>query len=181
MESRLIEYDDDGTVLEGYFVTPDAAHRPLVLVAHDWTGRRQYAQDKANEMAERGYAAFALDMYGKGVFGRDGDVEYNTSLMSPLAGDRAKLRKRIRAALEAGRAQPEVDASKVAAIGYCFGGMCVLELARDGADVKASSVFMVFLVRVMWTTRQSPRRCFAYMVTTIQWFHPSKWWRLSKK
>ena len=136
MESRLIEYDDDGTVLEGYFVTPDAAPRPLVLVAHDWTGRRQYAQDKANEMAERGYAAFALDMYGKGVFGRDGDVEYNTSLMSPLAGDRAKLRKRIRAALEAGRAQPEVDASKVAAIGYCFGGMCVLELARDGADVK---------------------------------------------
>ena len=64
-------------------------------------------------MAERGYAAFALDMYGKGVFGRDGDVEYNTSLMSPLAGDRAKLRKRIRAALEAGRAQPEVDASRV--------------------------------------------------------------------
>ena len=70
-------------------------------------GRRQYAQDKANEMAERGYAAFALDMYGKGVFGRDGDAEYNTSLMSPLAGDRAKLRKRVRAA-EAGRAQPKL-------------------------------------------------------------------------
>ena len=65
MESRLIEYDDDGTILEGYFVASDAAPRPLVLVAHDWTGRRRYAKDKANEMAERGYAAFALDMYGK--------------------------------------------------------------------------------------------------------------------
>jgi dienelactone hydrolase len=135
MEHRYVEYEDNGTLLEGYFVTPGGSDLPLILVAHDWTGRRQYAIDKANEMADRGYAAFALDMYGKGVFGRDGDVEYNSSLMGPFAMDRLKLRQRVHAALTAGRAQPEVNGQQVAAIGYCFGGMCVLELARSGADV----------------------------------------------
>ena len=77
----------------------------------------------------------AVDMYGKGVFGSDGDVELNSSLMDPFASDRAMLRDRITAALEAGRNLSQVDASKVAAMGYCFGGMCVLELARSGADV----------------------------------------------
>ena len=77
----------------------------------------------------------AVDMYGKGVFGSDGDVELNSSLMDPFASNRAMLRDRITAALEAGRNLSQVDASKVAAMGYCFGGMCVLELARSGADV----------------------------------------------
>jgi dienelactone hydrolase len=82
-----------------------------------------------------GYVGFALDMYGKGVFGSDGDTELNTSLMNPLATNRSVLRERVRAALVAGRNVPQVDPTKVAAMGYCFGGMCVLELARSGADI----------------------------------------------
>ena len=96
MESEFIDYEDQGVTLEGYFVTPDKEKRlPLVLVAHDWTGRRQYAVNKANEMAALGYASFAIDMYGKGVFGKDGDADFNSQLMAPFAGDRALLRGRI--------------------------------------------------------------------------------------
>jgi dienelactone hydrolase len=92
--------------------------------------------DAAARLAALGYVGFALDMYGKGVFGADGDVALNSSLMNPLASDRYALRVRMQAALQAGCCLPQVDASKVAAIGYCFGGMCVLELARSGADVR---------------------------------------------
>jgi len=74
-------------------------------------------------------------MDGKGIFGAGGDVEGHSALMAPYANDRALLRRRIRAALVAGRNIPQVKATQVAAIGYCFGGMCVLELARSGADV----------------------------------------------
>lgn len=131
-----IEYHDGETVLEGYLAYQETnTQQPLVLVAHDWSGRRQLACDAAERIADMGYIGFALDMYGKGVFGTDGDIEVNSALMNPLAEDRLLLRQRVRAALVAGRNIPQVDAMRVAAIGYCFGGMCVLELARSGADV----------------------------------------------
>ena len=90
MHTELIEYHDGETQLEAYVTWDDsiAGPRPGVLVAHDWTGRRGFATDKADEMAALGYVGFALDMYGKGVFGSDGDVEGNSALMGPLAGDR---------------------------------------------------------------------------------------------
>lgn len=137
MQTQTIEYQDGDTILEGYIAWDDSISgpRPAVLVGHDWTGRRDFATGKAEEMARLGYVGFALDMYGKGVFGADGDVEGNTALMGPLAGDRAALRARMMAALEVVRGLDVVDASKVGAMGYCFGGMCVLELARAGADV----------------------------------------------
>ncbi len=137
MQTQTIEYQDGDTTLEGYVAWDDSISgpRPAVLVGHDWTGRRDFATGKAEEMAKLGYVGFAIDMYGKGVFGSDGDVEGNTALMGPLAGDRAALRARMMAALEAVRGLDVVDASKVGAMGYCFGGMCVLELARAGADV----------------------------------------------
>ena len=137
MESEFIDYEDQGVQLEGYFVTPDKEKdRPLILVSHDWTGRRQYAINKANEIAALGYAAFAVDMYGKGVFGKDGDADFNSQLMAPFAGDRALLRSRIGSALSAAKSLSGVDPKRVGAIGYCFGGMCVLELARGGSDVR---------------------------------------------
>src|SRR6056300_66856 len=103
MYSELVEYVDGETVLEGCLITANAQDlsKPLVLVIHDWTGRGQYALDKAQEMAELGYAAFAIDMYGKGVFGKEGDVELNSSLMGPFAGDRVLLRQRMQAGLTA--------------------------------------------------------------------------------
>ena len=137
MHTELIEYHDGEAQLEAYVAWDDsiAGPRPGVLVAHDWTGRRGFATDKADEMAALGYVGFALDMYGKGVFGSDGDVEGNSALMGPLAGDRTALRARMTSALETLQGLDVVDSLKVGAMGYCFGGMCVLELARAGADV----------------------------------------------
>ncbi|MEZ5490609.1 MAG: dienelactone hydrolase family protein [Gammaproteobacteria bacterium] len=137
MSTQLIEYQDGDTLLEGYLACPDAvsAPPPVVMVAHDWSGRREFACQAADRLAEWGYAGFALDMYGKGVFGSDGDNEGNAALMNPLASDRQKLRQRMLAALACVRQQPQVDGSRVAAMGFCFGGLCVLELARAGADV----------------------------------------------
>jgi len=137
MHTELIEYHDGETQLEAYVAWDDsiAGPRPGVLVAHDWTGRRDFATDKADEMAALGYVGFALDMYGKGVFGSDGDVEGNSALMGPLAGDRTALRARMTSALETLKGLDVVDSLKVGAMGYCFGGMCVLELARAGVDV----------------------------------------------
>jgi len=138
MTGQLVEYQDGDVLLEGYLACPDGVTGPVpaVLISHDWSGRREFACQAADRVAEWGYAGFALDMYGKGVFGSDGDVEGNAALMNPLASDRALLRRRINAALTCVRQQPQVDGEGVAAMGYCFGGMCVLELARSGADVK---------------------------------------------
>ena len=136
MITQNIDYYDGDTILEGYIAYKESnSQRPLVLVSHDWSGRREFACKAAERIAEMGYVGFALDMYGKGVFGADGDVELNSSLMNPLASDRAKLRQRINSALDAGRNIPQVDMTRVAAMGYCFGGMCVLELARSGETV----------------------------------------------
>ena len=107
--------------------------RPVVLVAHDWSGRNEFAEDKALQLAKMGYVGFALDLYG---LGRQGSTtEEKMALMQPLANDRRLLRTRMRAAYDAVIAMPEVDSTRVAAIGYCFGGMCVLDLARSGAEL----------------------------------------------
>jgi len=137
MTNELIEYADGETVLEGYLAYPESVEQPLpaVLVAHDWSGRREFACDAADRLAQWGYVGFALDMYGKGIFGSDGDMEGNAALMNPFAADRALLRQRIKAALDCVGKLPQVNSSRVAAMGYCFGGMCVLELARSGAKV----------------------------------------------
>ena len=136
MITQTLDYSDGDTELEAYVAFEAAdTQKPLVLIAHDWTGRREYATQAAERIAEMGYVGLALDMYGKGVFGVDGDTDGNAALMGPFAEDRGSLRRRIRAALVAGRNIPQVDPTRVAAMGYCFGGMCVLELARSGADV----------------------------------------------
>lgn len=136
MITKTLDYQDGSTQLEGYLAYYESnAKKPAVLVAHDWGGRRELACKGAERIADMGYVGFALDMYGKGIFGADGDAERNNALMAPLAQDRALLRRRVGAALCAVRKLPQIDANKIAAMGYCFGGMCVLELARSGADV----------------------------------------------
>jgi dienelactone hydrolase len=136
MITQALDYSDGDTELEAYMAFEEAGtQKPLVLIAHDWTGRREFATQAAERIAVMGYVGLALDMYGKGVFGADGDTDGNAALMGPFAEDRGLLRQRIRAALVAGRNIPQVDPTRVAAMGYCFGGMCVLELARSGADV----------------------------------------------
>ncbi len=105
-----------------------------MLIAHAWAGRSAFEVDKARALAAAGYVGIAIDMYGKGVLGSS--VEENSALMKPFLDNRAMLQARFHAALAAARQDPAVDPARVAAIGFCFGGLCVLDLARSGADVR---------------------------------------------
>jgi dienelactone hydrolase len=126
---------DGDTVLEGFLAWDDAVDgpRPGVMVSHAWAGRGELEDGKAIALAELGFAGFALNLYGKGVQGTS--TEENAALMQPFLDDREMLQQRLLLSLNTMREQPEVDAGKVAAIGFCFGGLCVLDLARTGEDL----------------------------------------------
>ncbi|MCK5666796.1 MAG: dienelactone hydrolase family protein [Thiotrichaceae bacterium] len=134
--SNTVNYLDDDTLLEAFFAYDDAyeGRRPAVLISHAWGGRDEFVNNKAKKLAELGYVAFSLDMYGQGVLGSN--PAENAGLMQPFMDDRQLLQKRINAALYALKLLQWVDDNKIAAIGFCFGGLCVLDLARMGADIK---------------------------------------------
>src|SRR5690606_15965457 len=136
IHGELLEYRDGEILLEG-FLCYDAARPgplPAVMISHPWGGRDEFVERKARRLAWHGYAAFALDMYGKGRRGRT--PEESQALMEPFMQDRALLARRINAALTALRDLKQVDARRIAAMGFCFGGLCVLDLARSGADLR---------------------------------------------
>jgi len=136
MTGQFLEYLAGDTLLEAYVALPatEVAKRPAVLVCHAWAGRSAFECDKADKLAALGYVGIALDTYGKGVSGATN--EECSALMMPLVSNRALLRSRLLAGLEAASAIAMVDTSCIAAIGYCFGGMCALDLARSGADLR---------------------------------------------
>ncbi|HEV2365919.1 MAG TPA: dienelactone hydrolase family protein [Caulobacteraceae bacterium] len=142
---KNVEYSDRDTTCEGYFVAgAGEGRRPCVLVAHDWAGLGDSLRAGLPDLAQEGWTVFALDNYGKGVRGEAaGD---NSHLMSPFMADRAMLRRRLLAGVAAAKAQPNVDSGKMAVMGYCFGGLCALDLARAGApEIKgAVSIHGVF-------------------------------------
>lgn len=144
--SNTVDYLDGDAVLEGFFAYDDASkgRRPAVLISHAWGGRDEFVADKAKKLAELGYVGFALDVYGKGK--RGNSVEENSQLMQPFMDDRAMLQRRIAAALSAVKLLPWVDDQMIAAIGFCFGGLCVLDLARTGADLKGVASFHGLLI-----------------------------------
>lgn len=135
VKTERIEYKQGDTVLEGFLAYDDAltGKRPAVLVSHAWKGLTSYEEMRAKMLAELGYVAFAVDIYGKGV--RAKDFNEAGQLSGKYKGDRKLLRARVNAGLDYLKAHPRVDASKIAAIGYCFGGTTVLELARSGATL----------------------------------------------
>jgi dienelactone hydrolase len=134
MEKREIVYEHQGVKLHGLACFPEGdATRPAVLVSHDWSGRNAMAERVAGELAGHGYVGFALDMYGEGRVGRT--TEERAALMSAVRADRSVAMGRIQAAVQAVRELPRVDPKRVGALGFCFGGACVLDLARSGADV----------------------------------------------
>ena len=134
--SNTIDYLDKDTLLQGFFAYDDTiqGQRPTLLIYHPWAGRNEFVQQKALQLAKLGYFAFAVDMYGKGILGQSN--EESAQLMQPFIEDRGLILQRIHASLYAVKQLPWVDDKKIAAIGYCFGGLCVLDLARAGIDIK---------------------------------------------
>jgi len=139
--SNTINYVDDDTLLEGFFAYDDrfSGRLPAVLICHAWGGRDDFVKQKAEQLAAMGYFAFAVDMYGEGKTGSTN--EEKMALMQPFMDDRAVLQKRINAALYAVTLLPWVDDKQIAAIGFCFGGLCALDLARSGANIKGAVSF----------------------------------------
>jgi dienelactone hydrolase len=141
VKTKIIEYKQGNTVLEGYLAWDDAktGKRPGVLVVHEWTGLGPYVKKRAEMLAELGYVAFAADIYGKGV--RPSTPADAAKTAAIYKDDRGLMRARAEAGLDVLKGQKLVDQNRLAAIGYCFGGTTVLELARDGADLKGVASF----------------------------------------
>jgi dienelactone hydrolase len=133
--TRSVDYDIAGQSFEGVLAADDAKRgkRPLVLIAHAWAGRSGFEVEKAKKLAALGCAGFAMDLFGKGVLGAS--TAENQGLIAPFLADRAMMQSRLLNIAKVAKEQPEVDSSKVAAIGFCFGGLCVLDIARTGADL----------------------------------------------
>jgi dienelactone hydrolase len=134
--TRDIEYRADGTTMIGRLAVPDGAgKRPAVLIAHEANGLDDHQRGRAAQLAELGYVALAIDYHGGARVYTD--REEMMARIGLLAADPDRIRALGRAGLDALLAEPRADASNVAAIGYCFGGTVVLELARSGAAIKA--------------------------------------------
>lgn len=136
IQERYVEYEHDGKLLEGFLAYDDAINvvKPGVIIAPAWAGRSNFECDKARKLATKGYVGFACDLYGKGILGKS--MEENSVLMKPFLEDRAMLQSCLVKILETLQTQTEVDESNIAAMGFCFGGLCALDLARIGADLK---------------------------------------------
>ena len=149
MQTQDVDYRADAAHLRGYLAFDEAmtGPRPGVLVFHEGLGLGEFAMARARRLAELGYVAFAADMFGDRRQARN--LQEVAKLVGDLRSEPATLRGRGRAALAALAAMPEVDASRMAAIGFCFGGSVVLELAREGTDLKAVVSFHGVLTTTM--------------------------------
>ncbi len=132
-----IDYTIGGKPYQGYFVSP-GANAPLVLLVHDWDGLTDYEIKRSQMLADLGYAVFAADLFGKGV--RPTTLEEKKRLTSQLYKDRKRMRSLLDGALQSAQ-QQQRHAPHSVAIGYCFGGAAVLELARSGAEMDAFVTF----------------------------------------
>ncbi len=135
IKSKTVEYKQGDVTLEGYMAWDDAVKgkRPGVLLIHDWMGVGDYAKSRADQLAGLGYVAFAADIYGKGV--RPKSPQEAGEQAGKYKSDRKLFRARAAAGLDELRRSELVDPKRIAAIGYCFGGTGVIELARSGADI----------------------------------------------
>jgi dienelactone hydrolase len=132
---RTVTYRQDGTVMRGFLAYDDGLEgkRPGVLVVHEWWGLNDFARERALKLAGLGYVALAADMYGGGATTRDREEAGKRT--GALRGNPDLLRTRAQAALKILATDPRVDPKRLAAIGFCFGGTTVLELAYSGADL----------------------------------------------
>jgi dienelactone hydrolase len=132
-----VTYQVDGQSYEGYYISP-SDRAPFVLLIHDWDGLTDYEVKRANMLADLGYAVFALDLFGAGV--RPTEMKDKRQHTGELYKNRQKMRALMRGALDAAKNRG-ADIENAVAVGYCFGGAAVLELARSGADLKGFATF----------------------------------------
>lgn len=137
MKTQQIEYTHDGKVLEAFVAFDEAKEKaPGILIFHAWKGRDDFVLEKAKWISSFGYVGIAVDMYGKGVLGSS--TEENAKLMQPFMDDRKFLLNRMAAGLKVAIDHPRVDKTKLGAVGFCFGGLCALDLARSGAPIQGA-------------------------------------------
>ncbi len=134
---QRIGYTVNGTEYEGYLISP-SLNAPLVLLVHDWDGLTDYEIKRSEMLADLGYAVFAADLFGKGI--RPTTMEDKKKLTGDLYQNRAKMRELLAAALATAR-ENGIKNPQAVAVGYCFGGAAVLEMARSGADLKGFIAF----------------------------------------
>lgn len=128
----IVPYEIDGERFEGYYLSPKV-QAPLVILVHDWDGITAYEQQRAQMLVELGYAVFAPDLYGAGI--RPTAPEDKKNLTAALYKNRERMRKLLNGGIQVAK-QQGADTANSIAMGYCFGGAAVLELARSGADLK---------------------------------------------
>lgn len=138
---KAVTYKANGLTMKGYLASDSAVKgkRPAVLVVHEWWGHDDYARTRARKLAELGYTALAVDMYGAGKQAHDPD--HAKAMATAVRQDPAGAKQRFDAALAFLKKQPTVDSNNIAAIGYCFGGSVVLNMARAGMDLKGVASF----------------------------------------
>lgn len=135
VDPHMVEYTVEGVVHRGYIQAPETeGQKPAVIVVHEWWGHNDYARSRADQLAQEGYVALALDMYGEG---RQAQHPKDAGEMSnAVTANPELMTKKFLAALDVLKARPDVDATRIAAIGYCFGGAVVLDMAKQGLPLK---------------------------------------------
>lgn len=146
ISGESLVYQQDGKDFEGYVAYPKKSDKKLsaVLIIHDWDGLDDYEKMRAKMLAENGYFAFAMDMYGKGI--RAKDHKEAAELSGTYGKDRKLLRSRLETALAVLKKRPEIDPAKIVVMGYCFGGMAAIESALMGSDIKGVVTFHAALI-----------------------------------
>jgi dienelactone hydrolase len=141
IDGKTVQYSAGGVVMKGYLAYDKNINgkRPGVLIVHEWWGLNDYVRKRARMLAEMGYTALAVDMYGEGKQAKHPDdaSKFSSELMKNFGTAKA----RFMAAIDFLKKQPVVDQDKIAAIGYCFGGGIVLNMARQGVDLKGVASF----------------------------------------
>lgn len=156
VKTEKVIYESNGVKMEGVLAYNDSNKKPApgVLVFHEWMGNGPFTEQKAKDLAELGYVAFAADVYGQGV--RAKDMKEASELAGKYKSDRKLMRERAQAALATLSANKRVNKEKMAAMGYCFGGTVALELARDGAPLSSVVSFHGGLSTPMKAEKLSP-------------------------
>ena len=157
LQTKEIEYQAGDTLCRGFIAYDNnlIQPKPCILIAHDWTGRSNAVCEKAKQLATMGYVGFAVDMYGNAKLGHTN--EEKKALLSPIIENRAQVTMRMLAAYQTATTLSSVDNNRIAAIGYCFGGLCALDLARSGANVSGVISFHGLLTAPAQTTCEKIR------------------------